>query len=137
MIDLKKLIKNKEEYLEGFKNKNMFLNAEVDEVINLYNLYLKKINNEQKLRENLNILSEKIKTNPQDEKIKTEAKTISNDAKELKNEINLLKKQIKDIASYFPNIPSEEVVIGKDEKHNKVLYTKLDCLKDVPFAKPH
>ncbi len=137
MIDLKKLIANKKEYLESFKNKNYNISKEVDNVILLYKEYSTLLNKEQKIREKLNNTTKEIKKDPKNISLKKEAKEISLDAKKVSEKVVSLNVKIKDISSYFPNISSKETPIGKSEKDNVVLYSKLDELKENKNARPH
>ncbi len=137
MIDLKKLIANKKEYLESFKNKNYNISKEVDNVVLLYKEYSTLLNKEQKIREKLNNTTKEIKKDPKNMSLKKEAKEISLDAKKVSEKVTSLNSKIKDISSYFPNISSKETPIGKGEKDNVVLYSKLDELKENKNAKPH
>ena len=116
MIDLKDLINNKETYIESFKNKNTDLKKDVDRVISLYKKYSKLLNDEQKKREELNRITNEIKSSPKDMSLKTSAKKISSEAKIITTEVSKLIDEINNIASYFPNITNDNVPIGKDEK---------------------
>ena len=70
MVDIKELIKNKDKYLKSFSAKNMNLDAEVNGTTVLYEFYLKLINEEQTLREELNDITNKIKKELKNEELK-------------------------------------------------------------------
>ncbi len=137
MIDIRDLKLNKEKYLNGFKNKGMDLNAEVEDLISLHDSYINSLNEEQDVRMNLNQTTDLIKQNPQDESVRNKAKELSNRAKELKEITSDLEFKIEAINSTLPNISAEEVPVGADEEENVILSTHLDDKKENPFAKPH
>ncbi|NQX83310.1 MAG: serine--tRNA ligase [Mycoplasmataceae bacterium] len=136
MINLKELKKNKEFYIKSFQNKGMDLTKEINDVIEIHSILIKELNKEQEIREELNNISSKFKTNPNDD-FKIKAKKLSTLAKKSKIIIFDLKNEIESKASYFPNPPSNDVPIGKDENENILISSHLDNKKNNIFSKPH
>ncbi len=137
MINIRDLKENKEKYINGFKNKGMELTSEVEKLITLHDSYLNFLNEEQEVRMNLNNTTAQIKSNPQDESIRNQAKELSDKAKQLKEETTRLDFEINELASQFPNIAADDVPVGADEDENVEISTHLDDKKENQFAKPH
>ncbi len=137
MINIRDLKENKEKYIKGFINKGSDLTSEVEKIIELHDKYLTLLNEEQDVRMNLNQTTNLIKSNPQDNEIKSKAKELSERAKELKEETSKLDLEINELNSYFPNLADDSVPVGKDEDENVVLSTHMDDKKENKFSKPH
>ena len=61
-------------------------------------------------------LNDKEKSN-----LQIKVQEIKNNIDKMENEINILETQLKDILSSLPNLPHEDVPIGKDETSNKLI----------------
>ncbi len=148
MIDIKKLIAHKEEYLKGFKNKNYSLEHDVNEVIKKYEAYLdvlsfveflsSKINKtiELETMKRLNKISED-DFNKKIEELNLDFQKFGHripknvnraELEEMKahynEQLNKFESEYKNILAYFPNIPEQQVHVGKDENDNKVVLVK-------------
>lgn len=121
MINIRDLVENKEKYLKAFENRQTDLTDKVEEVISLQGKYLEVIAKENDLRAELNSISKEIGQDPKNVELKKKAGEISSSAKEMSNEAKELYTQMMEIASYFPNVPAEEVVVGKNEDDNVVI----------------
>jgi seryl-tRNA synthetase len=121
MINVKDLVENKDKYLTGFKNKGMDLTSEVEKVIELQTELNPLFQKESDVRAELNNISKEIGKDPKNVELKQQAGKLSSEAKEISNRIKELQDEIKTIASHFPQLPMESVVIGKDEDDNEVL----------------
>ncbi len=118
MHDIRDLKKNKDKYLKLLKRKNFSEFSDIDFILEKYDEYLLNLKKEEELRNDLKSLSSKIKVDPS---LKEDAKKISNNIKEISKKVDLLKNEYLEKLSYIPNIPFEDVVIGKDEKDNVVI----------------
>lgn len=118
MFNLKELFNNKDYYLNMFTKKGYFLTKEFNLFLDHYKKYSNNLIIEETDRSKLNNLSKKIVKDPN---LKKEAKNLSEKIKKLseKNTSDLFK--IKEIVSFFPNIPLDDVPLGKDERENVVL----------------
>ncbi len=148
MIDIKKLIAHKDEYLKGFKNKNYSLEHDVNEVIKKYEAYLdvlsfveflsSKINKtiELETMKRLNKISED-DFNKKIEELNLDFQKFGHripknvnraELEEMKahynEQLNKFESEYKNILAYFPNIPEQQVHVGKDENDNKVVLVK-------------
>lgn len=121
MFNLKELANNKDFYLKMFERKGYFLAKEFTNFLFYYNDYKKTLIIDENDRNKLNDLSKKIPKNPN---LKLEAKKLSSKIKKnSENKKNLFEKVI-NIVSSFPNIPFDDIPIGKNEKDNKIILEK-------------
>lgn len=123
MIDIKDLVKNKEKYIVAFTNRQMNLTKQVNKVVELQEKYISELGNENKLRAELNLVSKEIGQDPKNNELKKKAGQISSQAKEKGNLAKEIQEEMIEIASYFPNIPAEEVIVGTNEEDNVVIET--------------
>ena len=121
MINIRDLVENKDKYLKGFQNKGLDLTTEVEKVIELQNKLTPLFGLESDTRAELNQLSKEIGKDPKNSDLKKQAGELSSKAKEISQQIKDLSDEIKTIASHFPQLPMDDVVIGKDEDDNVVL----------------
>lgn len=121
MFNLKELANNKDFYLKMFERKGYFLAKEFTNFLFYYDDYKKTLIIDENDRNKLNDLSKKIPKNPN---LKLEAKKLSSKIKKnSENKKNLFEKVI-NIVSSFPNIPFDDIPIGKNEKDNKIILEK-------------
>ncbi|AHK22699.1 Serine--tRNA ligase [Candidatus Hepatoplasma crinochetorum Av] len=121
MFNLKELANNKDFYLKMFERKGYFLAKEFTNFLFYYDDYKKTLIIDENDRNKLNDLSKKIPKNPN---LKLEAKKLSSKIKKnSENKRNLFEKVI-NIVSSFPNIPFDDIPIGKNEKDNKIILEK-------------
>jgi seryl-tRNA synthetase len=121
MINVKDLVQNKDKYLDGFKKKGMDLEKEVNQVIDLQNKLSPLLTKETEIRAELNSVSKEISKDHTNQELKEKAGKLSAEAKQTTSEIKELQEEIKNIASHFPQLPMEEVIVGKDENDNVVI----------------
>jgi len=115
MIDLKQLLKNPDFFKEACKKKNV--EVDIDLLIKKKKKQNDLIKQRDELKHQLNIKS---KHKP-DQKTINELKQIKEKIKILSEEIDRLEKEIFEIARKIPNLPLDNVPIGKDENDNVVL----------------
>ncbi len=110
MLDIKFIRENSEKVKQGAQNKGAKI--DIDKILDL-----------DKQRRNLiqeveNLKAEKNKLGAKD---KDKAKKIKSEIKELEPELEKIEKEFNVLMLEVPNIPLEDVPIGKDEKDNLVL----------------
>jgi len=119
MLDIKKIIENKQIYIEGLSNRGYDV-TNLDIVISLNENRGKLITDGDKKRAQRNEISKKIgneKRKPTEE----ETNFIKNLAEDLKNidiELNEINEKIKSIMLEIPNLPHETVPVGIDDSKN-------------------
>ncbi len=141
MLNLKELLNNKNEYIELLSRKGYNLEKDIIFLEKKYNTYYKFLQEEEKIRQELNLITSKIKKIFSDSKfskkekeektslLKEKASKISEKASKISKRKKIYYDEIEEKLSYFPNIPFDDVVVGKDESENKVLFEKLSELK--------
>ena len=146
MLDIKDLIKNKENYLELLKRKNFDATSDIKIIEEKYFSYLGHLKNEEKSRQSLNLITLKIKnisSSKQKDSIfelknlKIEAANFSKISKEHEKAHIIIFQEIEEILSFFPNLPFNDVTIGSGEEENIVLSTNLNSEKNVENKLPH
>jgi seryl-tRNA synthetase len=112
MLSLDFIRNNKDKVASAAKNKNRIIN--IDKILSLDDNRKNLIQTIQKIREERNLLSKKgftEETKKRGKEIKEELKKLEADLLQMENELN---KEV----SYVPNVPLEEVPIGKDATAN-------------------
>ena len=119
MLDIKKIIENKQIYIEGLSNRGYDI-TNLDIVISLYENRGKLITDGDKKRAQRNEISKKI-GNEKRKPTEDETNFIKNLAEGLKNidiELNEINEKIKSIMLEIPNLPHETVPVGIDDSKN-------------------
>ena len=104
---------NKEKVIAAAKNKNRVI--ELDKIITLDNKRRKLIAQIQTLREERNKISKEKFT----EQIRERGKKIKNQLKTSEKLLGKTEVELNKLLSFVPNIPLDEVPVGKDEKLNQ------------------
>lgn len=112
MLSLDFIRNNKTKVIEAAKNKNR--KVDVEKILVLDDQRRKLIAEVQKLREERNTQS---KEKPSDGIIQ-KGKKIKEDLKNLEKQLTEVETEIKQLVSYIPNIPLDEVPVGKDASFN-------------------
>ncbi len=115
MLDIQYIRENPNKVKEAAKNKNRAV--DIDKLLELDNKRRDLIQKSQVLREERNAVSKgkpDVKTIERGKQLKEELKTIEDELKAVENELDIL-------MLYVPNVPLEEVPIGKDDSGNKEL----------------
>lgn len=113
MIDIKYIRENAEKVKQSAKNKNR--EVDVDRILFLDDQRREIIQQSQQLREKRNELS---KTNPPTPQQIEEGKTIKEDIKQVEGDLKKIEDELNDLMLHVPNVPLDEVPIGKDEHDN-------------------
>ena len=119
MLDIKKIIENKQIYIEGLSNRGYDV-TNLDVVISLNENRGKLITDGDKKRAQRNEISKKI-GNEKRKPTEDETNFIKNLAEDLKNidiELNEINEKIKSIMLEIPNLPHETVPVGIDDSKN-------------------
>ena len=119
MLDIKKIIENKQIYIEGLSNRGYDV-SNLDIVISLNENRGKLITDGDKKRAQRNEISKKI-GNEKRKPTEDETNFIKNLAEDLKNidiELNEINEKIKSIMLEIPNLPHETVPVGIDDSKN-------------------
>ena len=113
MLDIQYIRQNTQKVKDAAKNKNR--KVDVDQILKLDANRREIISAVQKLREERNVISNKRPPCSDDiergKKIKNELKTVEKNLKEVEDEFNKL-------MLYVPNVPLDDVPIGKDSTSN-------------------
>jgi len=113
MLSLDFIRNNKQKVMDAAKNKNRVI--DIEKIISLDDKRRKHISEIQHLREVRNLLSKK---NP-DESIRAKGKGIKEKLKNLESQLATIEKGLQELLAQVPNVPLDEVPIGKDASQNK------------------
>ena len=137
MLDIKKIIENKELFSNGLANRGYDV-SNLDILLKLDIQRRNFITEGDEKRSKKNEISKKIgleKRKP----IKEESqiiKDLSGELKKIEQELSVINKKIKDIMLNIPNLPNAYVPIGKDEKSN-VEKDIIGIQRNENYIKPH
>jgi seryl-tRNA synthetase len=123
MLDIKLIRKNPEIVKEGIKKKG-FNEKLVDEVLKVDEERRGKIKEVEELRAKINRISKSIgkeKNEKKKNELLKESKEISEKLEELEKELEEKEKKFEDLMVKLPNLPFDDVPVGKDETQNVVL----------------
>ncbi len=137
MLDIKKIIENKEVYLEGLSSRGYDV-SNLDEIISLSNSRGKLITDGDKKRAQRNEISKNIgneKRKPTEEETFF-IKNLSEELKNIDNHLSKINESIKTIMLDIPNLPHDSVPVGKDDSANIEIDIK-GSPKQEEFIIPH
>lgn len=112
MLSLDYIRQNKQKVVQAAKNKNRVI--EIDKLLSFDDQRRELIQKIQVLREERNTVSHK---NPDEATIKR-GKTIKEKLKKLEDELAICNKELTTLVSFIPNVPLDEVPVGKDATGN-------------------
>src|SRR3990167_4991688 len=115
MLDINYIRENPDKVKEAAKNKNRVV--DIDKILELDNKRVEHIQKSQKLREERNAFP---KGKP-DEKTLERGKQIKEELKIVEDELTKIESELKNLMLHVPNVPLDEVPIGKDPSDNKEL----------------
>lgn len=119
MLDINYIKENPDKVRQGIKNKN--LNPEVvDHLLDVDKTRRDLIGKVEDLRGQRNKLTEKLKSE-RDQKLIAKASQIKQELKDLEPELKKVQESFDELMLQIPNIPLDEVPVGKDESGNKVI----------------
>ena len=137
MLDIKKIIENKEFFSIGLSNRGYDI-SNLDTIIEFDSKRREYIKKGDQKRSERNEISKKIgleKRKPTDIET-TYIKKLSEDLKSLDKNLSIINKKIKEIMLEIPNLPNEQVPIGTDESSNVEKDTR-GYQRNEEFIKPH
>lgn len=112
MLSIDYIRKNKQKVIDAAKNKNR--DVQIDKILELDDQRRDLINQSQKLREERNTLAKL-----QDpEKAKERGRAIKESLQEIEAQLSTVQTELDTLISFVPNVPLDEVPIGKDESGN-------------------
>lgn len=115
MLDINYIRENADKVKEAAKNKNR--KVDIDAILKLDEERRELIQQAQKLREERNSVS-KQKPSPE---IIARGKELKEELKIIEDKLTTVEEQFTHLMLYVPNVPLEEVPVGKDETFNKEL----------------
>ena len=126
MIDIKRIVENKEQVEKGLSKRMSIEDMHLDEIIKIYEDKVNLLKEYESSRAQQNSYNDKMaKTDKNSEEFKTlltELKTLSVRVKELESKVNSIDIQLRELLEILPNIPDEDVVAGGKES-NQVIKT--------------
>ncbi|MEC7838104.1 MAG: serine--tRNA ligase [Chloroflexota bacterium] len=137
MLDIKKIIENKDLYSQGLSNRGYDI-SNLDEVISLSESRAKLITQGDKKRAQRNDISKKIgneKRKPTQEETSF-IKNLSEELKNIDNDLGKTNKKINNIMLEIPNLPHISVPVGEDDSANIEIDIK-GIPKEEEFIIPH
>jgi len=118
MLSIEFIRQNKEKVKEAAKNKNREVNLE--KILELDDLRLELTHKIQKLREERNQIAKKPHS-AQNNQGFVRGRKIKEELKKLEEQLAINNQQLNKLLSYVPNVPLDEVPIGKDATGNKAI----------------
>jgi seryl-tRNA synthetase len=117
MLDINYIKENPDKVRQGIKNKN--LNPEViDHLLDVDKTRRELIGKVEDLRGQRNKLTEKLKSE-RDQELIAKASQIKQQLKDLEPELKKVQESFDELMLQIPNIPLDDVPVGKDESGNK------------------
>lgn len=112
MLSIDFIRENKQKVIDAAKNKNR--EVQIDKILELDDTRRDLIQKAQKLREERNVSSKGQFT----DETKTRGRIIKEELKSLETELTIVENELNALISYVPNVPLDEVPIGKDDSGN-------------------
>ena len=126
MIDIKRIVENKDEVEKGLSKRMNVQDMHLDEILKLYEEKINTLKEYESKRAQQNSFNDKMakvdKASDEFTKLLADLKTLSNDVKELESKVGNIDIQLKGLLEILPNIPDEDVVAGEKEA-NQVIKT--------------
>lgn len=134
MLDINYIKENKEKVKKAIIDKRLDGTIDIDKLLKVYEEYLSLLKKVEIERSNRNKISEEVaKAKPSEkEKFIQEAKVIKDVLQRMEKELEELKSRLDDMLLWVPNVPADDVPVGKDETGN-VEIKKVGKIKDFKF----
>ncbi|PIZ62830.1 serine--tRNA ligase [Candidatus Roizmanbacteria bacterium CG_4_10_14_0_2_um_filter_39_13] len=113
MLDIQYIKDNTQKVKDAAKNKNR--EVDIDKILDLDEKRRSFIQKIQTLREERNEISKKHPPSSDDIE---RGKSIKNELKKIENNLNIVEEEYNNLMFYVPNVPFDEVPVGKDESAN-------------------
>lgn len=121
MLDLKVIRQNPEEIKTKLAKRNNTFAASIYEIVEIDKQKREIQQKADELKSRRNTLSKSVKSQEEAETIKLEVKAINEEINSLDALSTSLDQKLEDITLYIPNIPLDDIPVGKDETENKVI----------------
>ena len=118
MIDINLIRNNPEKIQKSAKEKNV--NIDVDHILEIDKKYKELSISVQNLREQRNILTASMKGKPTSEQI-VKGKILKEKLEKEEHALSAVQEELREWLLKIPNIPADDVPVGKDETVNKVI----------------
>ncbi len=126
MIDIKRIVENKDEVEKGLSKRMNVQDMHLDEILKLYEEKVNTLKEYESKRAQQNSFNDRMakvdKSSDEFTKLLVDLKTLSNEVKELENKVGNIDIQLRSLLEVLPNIPDEDVVAGEKEA-NQVIKT--------------
>jgi len=116
MLDIKFIRENPNQVKTACKNKQ--INVDIDKLLKLDKKRREKLQELERLKAEQNKISRKATLTPEE---KEKARIIKEKIKKIKPDLEIIEKELNEIMFQVPNIPLDDVPIGKDETENVIL----------------
>jgi len=124
MIDIKRIVENKEEVEKALSKRMSIEDMHLDEIIDLYNKRKEVLKEYESKRAQQNSFNSKMagieKGSEEFKKLVSDLKTLSQNVKELERNVDELTQKLTSLVEVLPNIPDEDVVAGEKEANQVI-----------------
>jgi seryl-tRNA synthetase len=124
MIDIKRIVENKEEVEKALSKRMKVEDMHLDEIIDLYNKRKEVLKEYESKRAQQNSFNSKMsqieKGSEEFKKLVSDLKTLSQNVKELERNVDELTQKLTALVEVLPNIPDEDVVAGEKEANQVI-----------------
>ena len=124
MIDIKRIVENKEEVEKALSKRMSIEDIHLDEIIDLYNKrkeVLKEYESKRAQQNSFNTKMSQIEKGSEEfKKLVSDLKTLSQNVKELERNVDELTQELTSLVEVLPNIPDEDVVAGEKEANQVI-----------------
>ena len=112
MLSLNFIRQNKQKVIDAARNKNRVI--DIERILTLDDEHRKLIQQAQTLREERNKLAREKDAN----KVRERGKNLKEELKKIESQLTIANQRLTTLLSYIPNVPLDEVPIGKDSSGN-------------------
>jgi len=124
MIDIKRIIEQREEVEKGLSKRMKKEDMHLDEIVNLYQQkreILKEYEAKRAQQKSFNgRMSKTEKSSEEFKTLVTDLKTLSSNVKGLESKLNAIDSQLTKLMEVLPNVPDEDVVAGEKEANEVI-----------------
>jgi len=96
--------------------------ANVDKWLELDQKRTSLVNEIEEINTRRNVIAKSLSGGSITEELKNEGKQLKEKEQEIRGNLEIVEKEWQEIAAWFPNIPSDDVKIGKDDTENNEIY---------------
>ncbi len=123
MLDPKFIRENSEKVREAIRNKGISPErADIDKWLALDKIRAELIAKIDTINKRRNEIAKLVSQGVKDDKLTEEGRQLKEQEQELRENLNKVETEWNSIGSWFPNIPLEDVPVGKDETENVEIY---------------